>query len=332
MYVCRVVIIIVIACGLYGQFNTFISTGLSFCGADIGGFLNNPSEELLQKWYQAAVWLPFFRQHSSSNTNRREPYLYNDDVQTVIRTAIQLRYFHLPYWYTVFYEHYRTGEPVIRPLIYAYPSDANVLDIDNEWLVGENILVRPAIEENAQQVSVYFPGGTNQLWYDVENTLLYRGSGFINIDVSISSNVYFYRGGSIVPRRNTARHSSVETLGDPVTVYVFLNDNGEASGTLYVDDTTTFEYRNKKYWYLEFDFSNNTLSTDIIDPDAAYDETVNFGNTIVYRPPSGIKGAQIFESARLVKTLAVSYGPEEKYLNIDNINVPLNKPFSIKLI
>lgn len=27
-------------------------SGFSVCGADIGGFYNNPSEELLQRWYQ----------------------------------------------------------------------------------------------------------------------------------------------------------------------------------------------------------------------------------------------------------------------------------------
>lgn len=26
--------------------------GMVFCGADIGGFIGNPSEELLQRWYQ----------------------------------------------------------------------------------------------------------------------------------------------------------------------------------------------------------------------------------------------------------------------------------------
>lgn len=28
--------------------------GISFCGADIGGFFNNPDTELLQRWYQVS--------------------------------------------------------------------------------------------------------------------------------------------------------------------------------------------------------------------------------------------------------------------------------------
>lgn len=307
-------------------------TGLSLCGADIGGFLGNPSEELLERWYQTAAWLPFFRQHSAIDTDRREPYLYNDDVQAVIRYAIQLRYFHLPYWYTVFYEHYRTGEPVIRPLIYEYPSDESALDIDDEWFVGENILIRPVTQENAQYVTVYFPGNDSQLWYDVENTLVYTGGRFTSISVNISSNVYFYRGGSVIPRRNTIRQSSVDTLQDPVTIYILLGYDGEARGTLYVDDTTTFAYRDKKYAYVEVSYVNNTLSGEQVDSDAEYDEDINFGDAILYRPPSGVKEAQLFQNARRVKNLKVSYGPDGKYLKIEDINANLNQKFTIKLV
>lgn len=31
--------------------------GISFCGADVGGFFNNPDEELVQRWYQVINYL-----------------------------------------------------------------------------------------------------------------------------------------------------------------------------------------------------------------------------------------------------------------------------------
>lgn len=34
--------------------------GISFCGADIGGFFNNPDTELLQRWYQVRTVNIFF--------------------------------------------------------------------------------------------------------------------------------------------------------------------------------------------------------------------------------------------------------------------------------
>ncbi|KAK4873325.1 hypothetical protein RN001_015354 [Aquatica leii] len=113
--------------------------GISFCGADVGGFFKNPDEELLQRLYQTGAWLPFYRAHAHIDTKRREPYLYNSDVQNRIWNALRQRYAHLPVWYTLFHEHEETGEPVIRPLVYHYPSDLNVFDIDNQLLVGSSI-------------------------------------------------------------------------------------------------------------------------------------------------------------------------------------------------
>ena len=111
--------------------------GLVFCGADVGGFFNNPTNELMERWYQAGAWLPFYRAHSMKGTKRREPFLLPEDSQAVIREAIQTRYKHLPVWYTLFYEHTRTGDPIIRPLFYQYPEEIDAYNIDGQLLVGK---------------------------------------------------------------------------------------------------------------------------------------------------------------------------------------------------
>lgn len=41
--------------------------GISFCGADIGGFFNNPDIELLQRWYQVGYFIIFFGQSAYSD-------------------------------------------------------------------------------------------------------------------------------------------------------------------------------------------------------------------------------------------------------------------------
>lgn len=159
--------------------------GISFCGADIGGFFNNPDTELLQRWYQTAIWLPFLRAHAHIDTRRREPYLFNEDVRTRIRNALKLRYALLPLWYTLFWEHEISGDPVIRPLFYQYPNDVNVVDIDDEVLVGNSILARPVTESGATSINIYFPGGVNELWYDIEDYKLYKGTGVTTIPVTL---------------------------------------------------------------------------------------------------------------------------------------------------
>lgn len=305
---------------------------MSFCGADVGGFLQDPSEELLTRWYQVGIWLPFFRQHSSIDTTRREPYLYSEEVQARFRYAIELRYKHLPYWYTLFYEHYRTGEPVIKPLLFNYEDDQNLLDNDKQWLVGDNIIVSPVLDEGAGGVSFYLPGGENQFWYDVENTLLYRGVGYFSREADISSNNYFYRGGSIIPRRDTIKSSSEYTHDDPITLYVFADGNNEAVGTLYVDDATSFKYQQKEYLYVGFNYTENSVKYYRIDEDANYDGDVIIGSVVIYRPPSGIKAAEIRGRARGVKEVEVAYEDDGKILKVESLNLNLKEPFVVQLV
>lgn len=140
------------------------------------------------------------------------------------------RYVHLPYWYTVWYEHERYGDPVIRPLTYHYPQDTETLEMDNQWLVGQDILVQPVTDENALNVRVYMPGGFNQQWFDIEQNLVYRGMGFYTVIVPLDYTPVFYRGGSIITRKDTPRPSSELMRDDGITLYVFLDENQFAAG------------------------------------------------------------------------------------------------------
>lgn len=252
-------------------------------------------------------------------------------MQDQIRAAIQLRYQHLPFWYTLFYEHYRNGDPIIKPLVYEYPEDENVFDLDQQFFVGDAILVCPITEDNAGEWTCYLPGGEDQYWYDFENTYLYRGIGNTQFKINMDSNLYFYRGGTIVPKRLTIRSAAVYTLDDPVTIYVFLNDDGVAEGTIYVDDTISFNYTSKEYKYIKFTYENRTFSTTKIDQDASYDKIVTFDKTVIYRPPSGIKKAQMITKTRQTRDLEVTYSPGGEYLTIENINQDLEEEFRIEL-
>jgi alpha-glucosidase (family GH31 glycosyl hydrolase) len=52
----------------------------------------------------------------------------------------------------------RTGEPIVRPLEYAYPHQG-FADLKDEFLVGPSILVAPVVEKGARARRVVFPPG-----------------------------------------------------------------------------------------------------------------------------------------------------------------------------
>eukprot|EP00794_Sanderia_malayensis_P019892 gene19892-21835_t len=223
-------------------------TGLPFAGADVGGFFGNPDKELLVRWYQAGAFQPFFRAHAHLDTKRREPWLFDDDTKSIIREAIRKRYILLPLWYNLFQEASLTGSPIIRPLWVEYPEDTKTFDMDDEYLLGTDILVKPVTAAGQESVDVYFPGGEKEIWYDIDDyTTNYIGGQQVTVSAPLHKIPVFQRGGSIIPRKERVRRSSSLTHRDPYTLLVALNGTGEAYGELYVDDGHSFDYKNGKY-------------------------------------------------------------------------------------
>ncbi|XP_050424392.1 neutral alpha-glucosidase AB [Adelges cooleyi] len=238
-------------------------SGISFCGADVGGFFNNPDKELFIRWYQAGTYLPFFRGHSHIDTKRREPWLFDKQTTSLVRDTIRTRYTLLPLWYTLFKTHELTGAPVIRPLFFEFPSEENVFGIDYEFMVGNSLLVCPVTKPNVQEISVYFPGN-DEVWYDRDSHQPIKTNGPIKIQVPINKVPVYQRGGTIIPTKQRVRRSSVVMRDDPYTLVVAIGLKGTAKGNLYVDDEESFEYRDGKFVYIEYEFINNQLISKCI--------------------------------------------------------------------
>lgn len=249
--------------------------GFSFCGSDVGGFFGNPEPELFERWYQAGAFQPFYRAHSHIDTRRREPWLMPESTKLIAREAIRKRYTYLPLWYTLFYEHEKFGYPVMRPLLAHYPRDTEAYAIDNEYMLGEHLLVRPVTEPSAKSVDVYFPrnsaSGSSDLWYDIDDLRVYDTPGYITIPVDSHKIPVYQRGGSIVPRKMRVRRSSPLMKNDPYTFVVCLDKNKEATGTVYSDDEKSYEYRSGNYIYAKLEFNNMTLKYKFVDPNATFD-------------------------------------------------------------
>ncbi len=104
------------------------------------------------------------RSHAHIDTRRREPWLYSAEEMSRIRDAVRLRYAHLPLIYTLFYEGEVDGAPVMRPVWYEFPGEEEGFSVEDEYLLGDSLLVRPVTKQGATSVPVYFPGGEKQYW------------------------------------------------------------------------------------------------------------------------------------------------------------------------
>ncbi|VDO11949.1 unnamed protein product [Rodentolepis nana] len=217
-------------------------TGLTFCGADVGGFFRNPSGELYTRWYQAAAFHPFIRSHAHIDSDYREPWNFDAPYVDAIRDALRLRYSLLPYWYTLFALSERDASPPMAPLFYHFPTDERTFAIDNAFMVGDALLVHPVVHVGAQSVDVYLPNG------------VFSGNQEINVPVDLKTIPLFYRGGYIVARKGRPRRSSAMMIYDPYTIVIALDDADKptATGYLYMDDYHSTDLSTARLYRMQY--------------------------------------------------------------------------------
>ncbi|XP_074662520.1 neutral alpha-glucosidase AB-like isoform X2 [Tubulanus polymorphus] len=306
--------------------------GITFSGADVGGFFKNPDAELLTRWYQAGAFQPFFRAHAHLDTKRREPWLLPETNMKIIREAIRYRYKLLPYWYTQFYKSEQDGSPVMRPLWVEFPKETSTFATEDEFMIGNALLVHPVTDSGASSVSVQLPGA-NTLWYDLSYSRTYNGGTTQSIPVTLNTVPVFQKGGTIVPRKERVRRASILGRFDPYTLFICLDKAGNAEGDLYIDDYHTFRYKKKNdFAFRSFTFKNNKL------------ENRNLDKTGNYQTPSWLEKVVIFgvkqtprkialsgPSIKTARDLEFNYSAERQVLVIRKPDVNIAGDFSIVL-
>jgi alpha 1,3-glucosidase len=230
--------------------------GVSFVGADVGGFFGDPSPELLLRWYQVGAYQPFFRAHAHLDSPRREPWVHGAEWMAKFRGAILQRYQILPYLYTLFYKTSLDGSPIMRPLWFDYPSETELYTVENQHLLGSDLLVVPALAEKQLTVDIQIPKGKGDNWIDISNGMA-LGPGTYTIGAALTKIPVFQRGGSIVPRKYRVRRSSALMVNDPYTLTVAVDKNGNAEGDLYFDDFDSYNHLKGQFAHRRFIWSKN---------------------------------------------------------------------------
>ncbi|XP_066551081.1 neutral alpha-glucosidase C isoform X2 [Amia ocellicauda] len=244
---------------------TLSITGISFCGVDVGGFFHDPEPELLVRWYQAGALQPFFRGHSAMQTKRREPWIFGEEVTTIIRAAISQRYCLLPYWYTLFHQAQLSAKPPMRPLWVEFPKEPQTFAVEDQYMIGSALLACPVTDPGVKEVKVLFPG-CGEYWYDVHSSQIFRGGRTVNVSVTLDSAPVFQRGGTVVPRKKEAGTCTADQNSMPFSLTVALDPKGSAVGDLYMDDGHSFNYTDKKEFALQrFTFFNGKLLSSCSD-------------------------------------------------------------------
>ncbi len=220
-------------------------SGMSFAGVDVGGFSFDCSKELLSRWIQIGAFTPLFRNHSCMHTRDQEPWAYDEETLIINRKYIKLRYKLLPYFYDLFYMGEKTGLPIMRPLVLHYEKDVNTMDLNDEFLVGENILVAPILSQGKTVREVYLPEGE---WVDYWTKEVIIGGKYLLKEAPLDVCPIYIKKGSIVPNYPEQRFIGEKDIKE-LTLDLYC---GNGSYLHYVDDFESFDYQNGIYNLYEF--------------------------------------------------------------------------------
>ena len=169
------------------------------------------------------------------------------EVENTIRQLISIRYQLLPYFEQLFVEHRQTGAPLMRPLAWHYPEDQTARQLDDQFMLGADLLVAPILHRGKTRRPVYLPKGR---WFKFDGGPPLRGGRFYDVEYQLSSAPAFVRQGTILPMAGPVQHTG-ELASAPITFRCFGN---QARGRHWQDDGSSLGYERGEYndWTLTF--------------------------------------------------------------------------------
>jgi alpha-glucosidase len=208
-------------------------SGLPFTGADIGGYSESPDGELFARWMQLGAFLPLYRGHTEKGTSDQEPWSFGIEVENLSREALELRYQFLPYIYSLFWEHARTGAPLVLPLWTLDQDDASIRSNEDSFLLGNDILIAPILFPEAVSREVVFPG--DESWIHFYSGDSYLGGTSAEVSAPLEEIPFFLRAGSVIPMGKSMNYvgetDPEETIvivpgGSGELIYWYAEDDG----------------------------------------------------------------------------------------------------------
>ncbi|MBA2714187.1 MAG: DUF5110 domain-containing protein [Rubrobacteraceae bacterium] len=224
------------------QLQNLALSGVAWAGVDVGGFGGDTNGELLARWTEFGVFQPFCRNHTTLGTRHQEPWAFGEPYESVCREMIKLRQRLLPYMYTLFEECHRTGAPILRPLLFEYPEDETTYTADDEFLLGDALLVAPITRPGVEHRHVYLPEGT---WFHYYSGERFDGPVHILAHAPLGEPALYVKANKAIPMGPDSSHTDEKPV-DPLTLLVYPA-RGTEEFTIYEDSGDGFGYEQGEY-------------------------------------------------------------------------------------
>ena len=206
--------------------------GFLFTGSDTGGFGCDTTEDLMLRWLQYSLFTPLFRNHSADGTREQELYRFSN--ADAAGNMIRIRYSLVPYLYSEFLKAALQDEMMFRPLAFDFADDADAKQVDDQLLLGNELMIAPIYKQNAKGRYVYLPEEMMLVRMrsdeDYETEILPKGHHYVPAE--LNELVFFIRNQKAIPFAKAAKNTAetdwntVRLLGYSGCSYEMYADNG----------------------------------------------------------------------------------------------------------
>jgi alpha-D-xyloside xylohydrolase len=185
-------------------------SGIPWWTTDIGGFWGGNIEdpdflELIVRWFQYGVFCPLFRLHGNRLPKKEgiglsgadnEIWSFGEESYRIIREIVLMRERMRPYIMEQMKLASEKGIPPMRPLFFDFPEDGECYNVEDEFLLGPDILVAPVAERAARSRKVYLPGGAS--WRDAWTGQLKETGQWFEAETPLEQIPVYVREGSSI--------------------------------------------------------------------------------------------------------------------------------------
>ncbi|PWC12871.1 alpha-glucosidase [Brenneria roseae subsp. americana] len=238
-------------------------SGLYNVGHDVGGFSGDkPDAELFVRWVQNGVMHPRFTIHSwNDDQTVNEPWMY-PSVTPAVRSAIELRYRMLPYFYTLLWQASADDEPMLRPTFLDHEQDEATFAETDDFMLGRDVLVASVVEPAQRQRTVYLPANESG-WYDFYSGQWFMGGQTVTLEAPLERLPLLVRAGAMLPL--SGRTAFVSHTEDDRREFLLFPPvgTGKDSGLLFEDDGETWGWQQGKALWLRWEIRSDSQRIDV---------------------------------------------------------------------
>lgn len=227
----------------------------------------------------------------------------------------------MDYLYTAFHQAHVDGTPVLHPVWFKYPKDANTFAIEHQFFFGDAVLVSPVTADDATAVRIYLPCDT---FYDFVTLTPVAGHGTHVVlgSVNFTTIPLHIKGGTVLPLRAASAMTTTELRTKDFEFVVAPDVGGKAAGRLYLDDGESIAPATSTQ--VTMSFANRTLD---VSGKFRYATGVKVSRVRFLAVGSAPK--QVFLNDMVLKSTQFAYDTQNKVLDV-TVGEPFVQSFFVR--